>query len=385
MIFKRYFSSPEGDIPVSSQNLAKPLKMTPSENHPFLILNDYFRAIEKFLSRDAARSLMLFVNERLQKSWHPDQIDRVLIRSEKQGALYQIASVEIRCGDESVKAGVSAAISQTGQACLCREFDLLTWFHETLSLPYLPKPYFKSEVISSRAGRFDTIHLFLTEWFDDFHEWHLSINEDDNRPDICVWNLNRGNLFLSQKEGFEVFRQCARILTLCYDFKTARQVYPWHHAAGDFVIKTQDGAVDVRLTTVRGYEPVMESDTPEPFNPVIALVYFFLNLSVKMRLDKLDGTGKVVFWTSPFWMEAIIRGFFEGLRMMEKNDPGQGRVRVKDIAQLLKGFNQNEFATLFGSMLEFYDKEDPTDIPVIRANLQAHIKELYDVFRNTDF
>jgi hypothetical protein len=36
------------------------------------------------------------------------------------------------------------------------------------------------------------------------------------------------------------------ILTACYDPISSRQIFPWHHAAGDFVVRVERERVGVR-------------------------------------------------------------------------------------------------------------------------------------------
>ena len=55
MIIEYLFSSPEGDISLAPEDLARPFLITPSEHHPFLTLGDYFEAIrEKFAASTSA-------------------------------------------------------------------------------------------------------------------------------------------------------------------------------------------------------------------------------------------------------------------------------------------------------------------------------------------
>jgi hypothetical protein len=56
MIVEYLFSSPKGDIPITPDDLRTSFKITPSENHPFLTLGDYFKAIEEFVTKHCAKS-----------------------------------------------------------------------------------------------------------------------------------------------------------------------------------------------------------------------------------------------------------------------------------------------------------------------------------------
>ena len=93
-----------------------------------------------------------------------------------------------------------------------------------------------------------------------------------------------------------------------------------------------------------------------------------------MRMDRLDGVGARV-WACGFSVDALIQGFFEGLRIMEAEGK-YGLGEVSDLLSLFKGFDQEELAGLFYPLLDVYAKEDPGDFSVIQANLRSHTKEL---------
>ena len=45
-----------------------------------------------------------------------------------------------------------------------------------------------------------------------------------------------------------------------------------------------------------------------------ALLIFFLNLSIRMRLDRYDGVGDIV-WADGLVVQSTLDGFFEGLAL----------------------------------------------------------------------
>jgi len=110
-------------------------------------------------------------------------------------------------------------------------------------------------------------------------------------------------------------------------------------------------------------------------NPMIAIVYFFLNLTVRMRLDRLDGVGDVA-WAGDFCVNAISEGFFDAIRIME----AEGRYhlgRPNDLLFLLRSFGEEEIRNLFYPLEAWYREGDPAEFPVIQANLRNHVKLLY--------
>jgi hypothetical protein len=111
-----------------------------------------------------------------------------------------------------------------------------------------------------------------------------------------------------------LYRNAAMILSACYDPITASQIFPWHHAAGDFVVRVEGEGASVRLITVRDYIPMTgTADEPDNEREILeALVVFFIHLSIRMRLDRLDGVKEVV-WAPDGCLDPMIDGFFQGL------------------------------------------------------------------------
>ncbi len=349
--------------------------ISPVESHPWLSLGDYFEAIKKFILRDSGRPLFRIINEQFDIDLGHDEVDKILIRSEKHGALYHLASVEVSSGGRSIKLSVSTAVSEEARACLRQEFHMLKLLNDWIVPSYLPRPYFEGEVRVCTEK--EPLCMCLAEWFDDYYEWHFSIDRAQDQR-ICIWDLKNGYRFASKREEYEIFRQASEILTLYYNTRDFSQIYPWHHAAGDFVVRNREGTLDLKLTTVRRYGPV-KLFSQEDTDPLVAMIYFFLNLSVRMRLDRLDGIGRAT-WAGDLSLKAIVQGFFQGLSIMEAN----GRYhlgRVRDLLSLLKSFDQQELKRLFYPLLDLYATESPGDLWLIQANLDGHVRQLCQVMQ----
>ena len=276
---------------------------------------------------------------------------------------------------------LSTAVSETGKEWLADEYKILIFLNTSLKLPYLPEIYFRGEV-AAPAGRkkTGTLAMFLGEWFENYHEWHISIDEHNKNQKICIWDRQNGNRYASGQETFEIFRQASKILTLYYDADNFSQIYPWHHAAGDFIVKTEENKIEVRLTTTRKYQSIMDYLVQGSVNPMIAVVYFFLNLTVRIRLDKLDGVGETI-WAGDFAVDAATEGFFEALRRMNR----EGRFNhgeVKDLLSLLQSFEEGEIETLFQPLLDWYQEGDPAEFQVIQTNLTSHVNLLCHALQN---
>ncbi len=358
-------ASPAGDVPVDNDRLDYPLEADPLKT-PYRV---YFRVITNFLSRENFRLFLEAVNESQSTDFDLSAINEIIVRTEKHGALYHPASIECVTAGKKVKFGLNVAVTDTGKDSLKREFAILKTLNARFNLPYIPKPYCLDELHS--------MVFLLEEWFEGYHEFHLSLNHNGAQQ-VKLWEYGKGDRFLSSEQGFEIYRQIAMILTLYYDIENYRMIFPWHHAAGDFIVKPNDETpIDVRLTTVRGYEPFMGSDTNEMINPVLALFYFLLHLSIQMRLDKLDGVGDVV-WADEKCVDATLAGFFLGLESKKAflNYCGsQG-----EFLTLLRSFSVDDLVTTFKPIIKQYEKTK--DFPVIERNFGNHVDRLYLTLRN---
>lgn len=362
----RYFvASPAGDVPVDTGRLDYPLEVDPLKT-PYRI---YFRAISDFLTKANFQPLLEAVNNRLGTDFDLIALNEIIIRTEKHGALYHPASIECVLADKKVKFCLNVAVTESGRNALKKEFDVLQTLHKQYRLPYIPKPFLLDEA--------DSMVFLLEEWFEDFHEFHIAKSEHGEER-LKLWEYGKGDRFLSDKQSFEIYRQIAMILTLYYDIETCRMIFPWHHAAGDFVARIEDETlIDLRLTTTRGYEPFMGPSDEDIVHPALAMFYFLLHLSVQMRLDKLDGVGDIV-WAEDKCVDATLAGFFLGIESKKAFRDYFGS--HTEFLALLRSFSMDDLATTFKPVVEQYEKTK--DFPVIARNLENHIARLYSTLRN---
>lgn len=365
------FSSPTGDIPVDEALLSRRFLVNPMEEHPHLQLGDYFRAIERFALGEEGEVLRGLLERVLQRPIRPSDVGEVAIRSEKHGGLYHLASVEALGPGLSRKFVVSAAVTERSAEWLRREFETLNLLNGSFRLPYLPEVYLLEEV-----GGFV---LMLGQWFEDFHEWHLH-REEGGEPQPVIWDFRKGYRRAEEKEAAEIYRQASRILTLYYDVKSTHQITPWLHAAGDFIVRSDQGAVEVRLTTARGYEPLVIFLEQAELNHVMAMVSFFLNLTIRMRLDRWEGVGEIA-WARDSCVGPTVAGFFDGLRAIEAG----GRVdlgRAADFLSLLRTFRADELRRLALPLLELYGREDREALAAVEKGLDDHCMALFSAIRD---
>jgi hypothetical protein len=358
-------ASPSGDVPVDISRLDYPLEGDPLKT----TYRVYFHAISDFLSREDFRSLTEAINERRGTGFPLSTLNEIIVRTEKHGALCHPVSIEVLTTNQRLKFGLDVAVTDKGKDSLLKEFELLTVLYHKFNLPYLPKPYCVKEIGS--------MVFLLEEWFEGYHEFHLSLNHDGAQQ-VRLWEYGRGDRFLTPGQSFEIYQQAAQILTLFYDLKDFRLIYPWYHPAGDFIVKvSDDNRIDVRLTTVRGYEPFMGRNKDDMVNPAVALFYFLLPLSIQMRLDRLDGVGDLV-WADDFCVDATLKGFFQGLELKKGFRDCCGS--QAEFMKLLQSFSKDDLRITFESIIEQYMQTK--DFLLIKKYLDEHIDKFYFTLQN---
>ncbi len=373
-------SSPEGDHPLDARTLGQPFLLAPSDPHPSLTLGHYFDSIHRFVFVENWDTFVAVLNESTKNKLDPADIRQVLIRSEKHGALYHLASIEVLAPGFQMKFALSTGVSQRGKDWLNHEFEVIRELNHATNLPYLPQVYFKGDITCRTGNGDEIIVMSLAEWFGDHHEWHLSLNEKEERQQILIWDQAKGYGYASLQESHEIYREASKILTLYYDIRTYSQIYPWHHGAGDFVVKREPGKIKVRLTTARKYEPVMIFEEEAQINPFVALIYFFLNLTLQMRLDKLDGTGEVT-WAEDWVLNPVIEGFLDAFRIKEKQESDHP-IEVNDLLTLLKGFSRDDLSSILDSLMDLHRRRDPEDYKIIQSHLEDHAKAVYEYMQD---
>lgn len=373
------FASAQGDVPVKEETLTRPFFSSPLETHPFLTLGDFFQAVENFVLRDGAHDLSGLLTRLWDRAVNPQEIDQILIRYEKYGSLYQMASAEVLSCGHRAKFAVSAALSSMAKTCLAHEFEILKELDHRFQLPFLPEPYFKDVILIEKGEASETFVMILSEWFEGYHEWHFS-GDDADEEGIVIWDLEQGYRRGTVRETFETIRQAAKILTLYYDTETFQHIFPWHHGAGDFVVRTGEKGIDVRLVTVRGYDPAVSSDTGGWIDPLTAITLFFLNMTVKMRLDKLEGMGEPV-WAPAFILPAVLDGFFEALYLKEAEDDYHAG-KIDGLIRLLRSLDEVTLRNRLHSLMLPYRQYDPVDSEIIEKHLEDHARELHEAIQD---
>lgn len=341
----------------------------PSSRHPGdplcseATLGHYFQAAMRFFSANDYGILKRAAFAIGQKQIGSDDIADIAICLVKHGTFYHPSRADIHLHDgDALSLALNLAVSSEGKACIDREFSALELLaHRTDALPAV---YGKDHFSSDDGIEFS---MFAAQWLDDYHEFHIS--RDGDQKKIIVWDECRGHYFLTEIESQELYKKAAFILASCYNPVTCEQIQPWHHAAGDFVVKNVNGSIDVKLITVRQYTSLFH-EPPEEMDSVIeAALIFLINLSIRMRLDREDGIKETV-WADESCLSGVVKGFWEGLATQ-----GLSPDFKSSFTSMVSDMADDELMELATMLIQSYHPESP-ELSVISSHLGQHINAL---------
>ncbi len=355
-----------------------------------LTYGDYFYAVRSFLEKEKFKSITSAISQQLNQNIKPEEIKEIRIYLEKHGEFYHPAKIETRINGSRILFVLNVAISSTGKNYIKREFEILNKLNNEFSFSFIPKVYRQDKI--SIKDKDVEISMFLGEWFEGFNEFHISQNKHkqaktDSSIKIVVWDHEKGNFSLSADETLELYSQVAMILTCYYNAETFEQIFPWHHAAGDFVIKFQNNNMKLKLITVRQYTPMLENKNEIAKNNTDSDIYlileamlvFFLNLSIRNRLDRLDGIGEII-WSDNIAVEGTLKGFLKGLSQTSSNNLIPDTLAV-DFINYISCFTKTDLLELSNSIVNTYNPMAP-EISAIRQNLKNHVDILFSTIKN---
>jgi hypothetical protein len=267
---------------------------------------DYFTAVRRFFEEDGFSILSsASVPEPFRN------ITGIDICLMKHGEYYHPARIAV-AGDGHRRFFVlNVAVSEAGCRIMDGEVAALERLGKMPGPSFVPRLYGRGGV-SMDGGR--RVRMFLGEWFEGYHEFHLSSH---STGELCMWEEDAPSL-LSREAAYLIYHQAAKILTRYYNTATTDHISHWHHASGDFVVQCRRNQVNVRLITVRHYGPLLKADnmSSDPANrkeqALATLLLFLIGLSIRMRLDRREGTGEFV-WAEDVAVVGTWSGFLEGL------------------------------------------------------------------------
>ena len=372
-------AAPQAEVPEEAVRSATTLPTGPPGKirEPDLRYGPYLEAVNEMLAKDDYQRLFKALYSRVNRVVVAEEIDCLEIKTEKHGAFYNVARVDISIAGQKIPFAVNVAASAEAREQLEKEFRLLKMLTSRYTYKILPDIYFKGAGLYRERGKpAKWLHMFVAEWLGGYHEFHLHRDQADGSKGMLLWDLDGGSRYLSKQQCEALYRQGAKILTLYYNWHTLRQIYPWHHAAGDFVLREENDGIDLRLVTVRDYVAVVAFTTGKKAGKFLALILFFLHLTIRMRMDRLDGVGDVV-WADDYCLEGVVPGFFEGLRE-GKGWGRRGMPSPSEIHAVLRSFSNEEWVEFLVEMLGAYDFSQE-ELFFIRDHGDEHLVRLQQV------
>jgi hypothetical protein len=372
-------AAPGGPVPFEPSLLDSRIPLeNPAQSGPAQLgcrYRTYLHCVYSFIAQNSSLLSAILTGNGLR-----EPIQSMDIISEKHGSDYHPARIVLHGPDASCSLIVNVAMTDRGKQRLREDFRLLGFLREKYGTGLLPREYVMGEqVLHEGDDRESRMLLFLAEWFDGYHEFHLSAGVSDESPRTIIWDMGRGYATLDDRESYEVYRKAAVLLTTLYDTETFEEVFPWHHASGDFVVSRPDGSIEVRLITVRQYAARPVFDNVSEDNRLTALLLFFANLSIRMRLDRLDGVGDLA-WAGDHSVRATIHGFLDS--MQEKVSAGNCYPELfAGFRDTLRALPVTELAGLFHAVCESYDPAAP-DTPLVKHHVVDHIFQVYQTIQD---
>ena len=336
----------------------------------------YFEAVHAFLSSNGFENVLTSASTIMGKPLNLKDINTIEIILEKHGEYYHPSRIEADVQGQRLAMVLNVAFSTKGRACLQREYGVLQKLMTAYTWPFLPRVYAAGEVQLPGLGN---VSMFLGQWFRGFHEFHLTRHPDASHNQLIVWDPNKGPVYLSDAQVESIYEQAAEILTAYFNLETYEQIFAWHHAAGDFVVNTEQEQPQVKLITARQYAPLFEQVENDAEALMQALFLFLLNLSIRMRLDRLDGVG-AVGWAPDVAVPATVKGFFLGLaRQLAALDVPQKA--AQNFRNYLKMHSKNDILDGLAAVSDRYDSAMP-GLSVVKGHLPAHAASLWAVLEH---
>lgn len=304
-------------------------------------LADYFTALADYLNGSGNPAFQKGVATLFGTPYDAAAVERVDVILEKHGAFYHPARVRVRAAGDVRSFVVNVAVSEAGRRIIAGEYENLCRLGAPEATSALPRVF----GLGAGCSPHGAYPMVLGEWLDGFCEFHLSRAETGGLRTV-VWGADGVNFFLSSDQVDRLYQEVARILSRHYNPVTFEQIFPWHHAAGDFVVRIDAPDLAVRLVTVRQYAPLFAhcvadvAPAPAAADGRAGLLLFLANLSLRTRVDRLDGVGDVVLAEASA-IGPTIAGMLAG--MAERGDSAvdfRAYLRERSPAQLAEAFMQ---------------------------------------------
>jgi hypothetical protein len=341
----------------------------PDEEAP-IALEDYFGAVRCFLEGPDGQAAIRMLARRTSGTAVPDEIHIFL---SKHGEYYHAARVVLEVGQEQMQMVINLAASEAGKTLIQKEYGILERLNHEYSPSYLPEVYAIGS-IDIQGKR--PVAMFLGQWFAGFHEFHLTRGRTGSEPPLAVWDPAIGHRLLSQSQIRTLYAQVAKILNYYFNPLTGECIGSWHHAAGDFVVRLSGSGLEVRLVTVRQYRPLFKADLiNQDFKTRLdALLVFFLHLTLRTRLDRLDGVGDIE-WAGPMAVEGTLIGTLEALAQKAHTHTNELPMIDAVFHDYLLLSSEADLLDICTCIVSTYHPQAP-ELPILKAHLIQHAADL---------
>ncbi|MBW2412791.1 MAG: hypothetical protein JRF72_23585 [Deltaproteobacteria bacterium] len=354
------------------------------DEKPLVSIGDYFLAVRLFFETSGIEYVANALKRWFEQPINPEDIEHIDIFLVKHGEFYHPARIEVSIHEKRIYFVLNVAISPAGKAHIEGEYQCLKKLNKDYSFDYLPRVYGRHEVEISNHSR---VPMFLGDWLNHYHEFHISRDRGNGLNRIRVWDSGRKPYFLTASQSLDLYTQAAGILTGYYSLESFEQICAWHHAAGDFVVRVENEKLDLKLITVRRYAPIFEKSFLDDSKNLQdsaefilqALLLFFLNLSLKMRLDRFDGVGDIV-WAEDAAVQGTLIGFLNALAL-KANISALPDTPLRCFFQYLSLCSRTDLRELSESLLNRFNPDSP-EIDVIKQHLNNHIDTMLEGIHN---
>jgi hypothetical protein len=358
--------------PLWSQALPMPSRFRPAAPEQTIAISHggYFESIQTYLEADGGRPLRMALEALAPSAPRPAPRQPINVILEKHGEFYHPARIQVASGEKPHVLALNVAVTPPGIECMQNELEALERVTPRLPAGTLPRVF---DVGRSQTPDGVPVQMFLADWFEDHHEFHLSTDPQDGVQKTIVWDYGRGPYFLPSHLGTEIYRQAAFLLSQAYDLNSTHQIYPWHHAAGDFVLRRRADGLDLKLITVRQYAPTMATEDGQDLDDdarLMALMVFVANLSLRNRLDRMDGTGEMA-WADDAAVSATVAGFKKAL---------EGSLST-DLVNLLRSYAEDDWMVLLDAVGARY-RLMPAEEDLLQNQIAGHAVCLQAAIRN---
>lgn len=359
----------------------QPSKLSANRSASEITYGDYFQSTGDFLTRHLP-FLISTLGGTAETEAASTAIKKVDIHLVKHGAFYHPAKVTVHTDQGKFLMALNVAVGREGRALLGIETaNLKRLHHNAICREVLPRVLVQGEGFSPGNK---PVPIFAAEWFDGFCEFHICADSGccEGRA-WKVWDEN-GDWCMTPDQVAALYHRAAFILTACYHPLTFEAVLDWHHAAGDFVVKRSGKEVDVRLVTVRRYTTLCDvpADDGKALADILdAWVLFVLDVTLRIRLDRLDGVGRVV-WADDWVVPHVWQGFVQGTGHMAARLDLPADL-IDGLFQYLAAHSVEDLIGLGRSVAARLNKLSE-ETAVIHEHLSGHAALLKDVIEQRD-